>query len=223
MCSRCGAYSCSDCLARRQRTEPLCAACDDKLSAASLPGVRNAGRLLQATLALSVGVVLFAALAVNQGDAGPDGPLGAFALAYTSKFLWYVMFVVWFRRANRALAERKVELSFGHHAWLWDFVPLVNIYRPYQVLRDIYEWVTAGSVLELGVWWALTLAAGLATQGGWPLSPLRTVLALCLMAAADLALLFIVRRFVRRLESPIVLEDVQPLGQVSTALFDDFR
>jgi hypothetical protein len=222
-CSRCGTYACSECLARRQRTEPLCVACDDKLAAASLPGIRNAGRLLQATLVLGAGVALLSALVVIAGDANPDASLGALGLAFMFKSLWYVTFVVWFRRANRALAERKVALVFGHHAWLWDFVPVASLFRPYQVLRDIYEWVTAGAVLELGVWWAFTLAAGFAAQGAWPLNSLRTMLALCLMAAADVVLLFIVRRFVRMLASPIIFEDVQPVGPVSTALFDDFR
>jgi hypothetical protein len=180
--------------------------------------------VLQGSLVVAAIVALFGILGISANPA-PLAPTAMLMLAFLFKGLWYLAFVVWFRRANRALAERKVELAFGHHAWLWDFAPIMNLYRPYQVLRDIYEWVTMGSVIELGLWWGLTLAAGLATPRSWdkPLSPLQTTLTLCLMAAADLVLFFIVRRFVHRLATPIPIQPLEPLAEVSTTMFDGFR
>jgi hypothetical protein len=43
------------------------------------------------------------------------------------------------------------------------------------------------------------------------------------MAAADLVLFFIVRRFVHRLATPIPIQPLEPLAEVSTTMFDGFR
>jgi hypothetical protein len=76
-------------------------------------------------------------------------------------------FIAWFRRAYFNLHRITGALSYseGWAAGAW-FVPIINLYRPYQIMRELYyrtyfflqgddtEQDHAPSVLWVGWWWA---------------------------------------------------------------------
>lgn len=88
-----------------------------------------------------------------------------------------VMFIMWFRRAYFNLHQKVNNLSFdeGWAAGSW-FVPFVNLYRPYQIMKELYE-ETKKILLEkdnslqidlttklLGLWWTLWIVNGILGQ-----------------------------------------------------------
>ena len=88
-----------------------------------------------------------------------------------------VFFIQWFRRAYFNLHLRVNRLSYeeGWAAGSW-FVPIVNLYRPYQIMKELYqetkellikkglinnELITTNS---LGWWWAFWIANSIIGQ-----------------------------------------------------------
>ena len=81
-----------------------------------------------------------------------------------------ITFIMWFRRAYYNLHQRLNVLSHseGWAAGSW-FVPFINLYRPYQIMKELYGFTKAyfrkKGVFEkihyttdyLGWWWALWL------------------------------------------------------------------
>lgn len=79
-----------------------------------------------------------------------------------------IVFIRWFRRAYFNLHQRKEFLSFseGWAAGCW-FVPIVSLYRPLQIMKELYEetrnfLISKGETLQkdlttnfLGLWWTL--------------------------------------------------------------------
>jgi hypothetical protein len=78
-----------------------------------------------------------------------------------------VTFIQWFRRAYFNLHQKTDCLSYseGWAAGSW-FVPIVSLYRPYQIMKDLYNEteellsekqieVTNYSTKYLGIWWTL--------------------------------------------------------------------
>jgi hypothetical protein len=78
-----------------------------------------------------------------------------------------VTFIQWFRRAyyNLHLKTDCLSYSEGWAAGSW-FVPIVSLYRPYQIMKDLYNEteellsekrieVTNYSTKYLGIWWTL--------------------------------------------------------------------
>lgn len=85
-----------------------------------------------------------------------------------------VLFVVWIRRANRnasALGARGMEFTPGWAAG-WFFVPIANLFKPYQAMREIYQasdpdrddqsdeasllslhWSNDPAPLQMKLWW----------------------------------------------------------------------
>jgi hypothetical protein len=86
-----------------------------------------------------------------------------------------VAFILWFRRAYYNLHQKVRTLSFteGWAAGCW-FVPIVNLYRPYQIMKEMYEETKRylkGESLDcdlsttyIGVWWALWIINGVLGQ-----------------------------------------------------------
>jgi hypothetical protein len=77
-----------------------------------------------------------------------------------------VTFILWFRRAyaNLTLAYGKLNHDEGWAAGAW-FVPILSLYRPYQMMKELYQ-KTAALLNEklhayyieftfLGLWWTL--------------------------------------------------------------------
>lgn len=77
----------------------------------------------------------------------------------------WVFFILWFRRAyyNLHAVGRRMEFTEGWAAGAW-FVPLLNLVRPYQIMREIwvdtqlasYDRVEKDTSL-VGWWWAIFL------------------------------------------------------------------
>lgn len=83
-----------------------------------------------------------------------------------------IMFLVWVHRANRnlhALEVREVEYTPGWAVGSW-FIPILNIFRPYAIMREIWRGSRSPSnsaaeghasvPASLGVWWGAWLVAG---------------------------------------------------------------
>ena len=79
-----------------------------------------------------------------------------------------VTFIMWFRRAYFNLHQRINNLSYseGWAAGSW-FVPILNLFRPYQIMKELYErtksflqsnGITLNKDLNVtlvGIWWAV--------------------------------------------------------------------
>ena len=88
-----------------------------------------------------------------------------------------VTFIQWFRRAYFNLHQKLDYLanSEGWAAGAW-FVPFVNLYKPFQIMRELYletkEYLSNRGVVfqeafttnTLGVWWALWIMSSLVSQ-----------------------------------------------------------
>lgn len=88
-----------------------------------------------------------------------------------------VAFILWFRRAYNNLHQKNNFLSYseGWAAGAW-FVPIVNLFRPYQIMREMY--VETRRILaehqvihmhklpvsQLGIWWALWICNSISSQ-----------------------------------------------------------
>jgi len=86
-----------------------------------------------------------------------------------------IMFIMWFRRAyfNLHLKRSKyLSYSEGWAAGSW-FVPFINLYRPYQIMKEIYEETnkllkynsdkdTQVETDYLGWWWGIWITVGIA-------------------------------------------------------------
>lgn len=85
---------------------------------------------------------------------------GAPALLYLVAFaLCVVSFCVWIHRLYRnlpALGAAQLRFSPRWAVGGW-FVPILNLWRPYQVMREIWQQTLAQPVGVLGWWWAAWL------------------------------------------------------------------
>lgn len=84
-----------------------------------------------------------------------------------------IAFLMWFQRAYHNLHQKVNKLSFreGWAAGSW-FVPIINLYRPYQIMKELFEETinyisnknnSSQVVLStklLGIWWTLWLLNG---------------------------------------------------------------
>lgn len=88
-----------------------------------------------------------------------------------------IAFIMWFRRAYFNLHQKVRHLSFseGWAAGCW-FVPIVNLFRPYQIMKELYD-ETKRYILDkdytvstnlttkfLGLWWTLWIINGILGQ-----------------------------------------------------------
>ena len=94
------------------------------------------------------------------------------------------LFCIWIHRAHRNLKPLNAKNLKFSSGWAvgWFFVPIMNLFRPYQVMKEIWKasdpgvdaaddtaWQnTPGSSL-LGWWWGFWLAANLAGTIAWNL------------------------------------------------------
>lgn len=91
----------------------------------------------------------------------------AFALLLIVGFPVCVVLVsMWFHRANANLHATGLAMNHGPHmAWIWFLVPVANLFKPYQVLREIWvdshrlaDGFAAPSPSLLGLWWGSWIA-----------------------------------------------------------------
>lgn len=88
-----------------------------------------------------------------------------------------VMFIRWFRRAYYNLHQLPVSVLFteGWAAGAW-FTPILNLFRPYQIMKELYtesrsylqrkevSFTHLSSTTMIGVWWALWVVSGVLGQ-----------------------------------------------------------
>lgn len=88
-----------------------------------------------------------------------------------------ITFIMWFRRAyyNLHLKVKNLSSTEGWAAGCW-FVPFVNLYRPYQIMKELYEETKKYIVGKdessqvdlttkfLGIWWTLWIINGILGQ-----------------------------------------------------------
>ena len=89
----------------------------------------------------------------------------------------FVTFIMWFRRAyfNLHLRVRNLEHSEGWAAGSW-FVPFVNLYMPYQIMRELYletyallggkkgQYPENYTTAYVGWWWFLVIVTSIASR-----------------------------------------------------------
>lgn len=85
-----------------------------------------------------------------------------------------IVFIMWFRRAYFNLHQKVKSLSYteGWAAGSW-FVPILNLYRPYEIMKELYEETKKCIIDEdessymdlttnlLGIWWTLWIINGI--------------------------------------------------------------
>ena len=95
----------------------------------------------------------------------------------------YVLFILWFRRAYYNLHQvvKHLEHSEGWAAGAW-FVPILNFFRPYQIMRELYvesekyiskikpEYTKKLNVTFVGLWWTLWIIASFLERIGMRLN-----------------------------------------------------
>lgn len=93
-----------------------------------------------------------------------------------------IVFIMWFRRAYFNLHQKVQTLSYSESwaAGSW-FVPFVNLYRPFQIMKELYQetkqYITDRDTYTeidlttkfLGLWWTLWIVNGIFGQVNWRL------------------------------------------------------
>ena len=94
-----------------------------------------------------------------------------------------VTFLMWFRRAYYNLHQRVSQLTYseGWATGSW-FVPVLNLYRPYKIMKELYlktkellvskgvEVNPSFTASALGWWWGLWIISGIAGRVVWRFS-----------------------------------------------------
>ena len=93
-----------------------------------------------------------------------------------------VAFCMWVHRASKNLQALEVVGQRFSPGWAvgWWFVPIMNLFRPYQVTREIWRgshpsvtrqdpqaWHSAALTPILGWWWGIWLASNFVLLGAW--------------------------------------------------------
>ncbi|WP_179504215.1 MULTISPECIES: DUF4328 domain-containing protein [unclassified Sphingomonas] len=141
----------------------------------------------------------------------PPAIAGLFAVLLLAAFpVCAIMVAIWFHRANANLHDAGIAMNHGPHmAWIWFLVPIANLFKPYQVLREIWvdshrlaDSFAAPSPSQLGLWWGgwivstvLFRIADTLTLGGGAkgVAVIVTVAALAAFSASTLALRTLIR------------------------------
>lgn len=80
-----------------------------------------------------------------------------------------IYFILWFRRAYTNIRRQGKQTRYapGWAAGSW-FVPVINLWYPYQIMREIWEYTfrASRSAAIVGWWWALWLGG----RFGWTFS-----------------------------------------------------
>jgi hypothetical protein len=118
--------------------------------------------------------VAVSASEIDSNDTREQGIAIFYLIAY---IISGIVFIQWFRRAYFNLHQKKEFLSFseGWAAGSW-FVPIVSLYRPLQIMKELYEEtrdfvISKGETFSkdlttnfLGLWWTLWIVNNLIGQ-----------------------------------------------------------
>lgn len=115
-----------------------------------------------------------------------EGALGVFQIVVI--VVTAITFIMWFRRAYFNLHTKVQGLNYGEGwaAGAW-FVPFLNLYRPYQIGKELFERTQLflsdenGKIYEqkwqsnLSAWWGLWITANILSRIGSRLEPMDNV------------------------------------------------
>ncbi|TXI65973.1 MAG: DUF4328 domain-containing protein [Flavobacterium sp.] len=104
-------------------------------------------------------------------------------ITFGSYILSYIFFILWFRRAyfNLHQVVKHLEYSEGWAVGAW-FVPILNLFRPYQIMRELYvetenhiskvksDYNKKLNVTFVGIWWFLWIVASFLDRIGMRLN-----------------------------------------------------
>ena len=87
---------------------------------------------------------------------------------WAAGFLVFVMFLIWLRLVYGRLADLGAERRYGAGQAIWSwFVPILNLFRPYQVAADTARGSGTGTGIVTAWWIALLGTAVIATPMVW--------------------------------------------------------
>lgn len=111
-------------------------------------------------------------------------------------FAAVVVFLIWMRRANKnalALGAEGMQFTSSACFWWW-FVPVGNLYKPYQAIREIYRastpldaqntWPSIPIPAFFDGWWAAWLLASVISQADYRAADILEPAAAGLLTAA---------------------------------------
>lgn len=173
-CARCGRFVCASC----EGPDGLCDSCVGLVATAVPPAT---GRAAWATrlLGIHLGVDLVSAasgifsLGAGSGDSGEfglrdaiDGVVGVTSLAVLVATA--VAFLRWEHLAVRNLQAQGKDVGVTP-GWAvgWWFVPIANLWKPFQVMRAIVQRIGGEALVAaagVGTWWGLWIASNIASQ-----------------------------------------------------------
>jgi hypothetical protein len=99
--------------------------------------------------------------------------------------VYFIIFIMWFRRAyynihQKVGRRRRLAFSEGWAAGCW-FLPIINLYRPYQIMKELYYetkklltdngYTVNYTTNYLGWWWTLWIIRGFIQYYGWLQQP----------------------------------------------------
>ena len=107
-------------------------------------------------------------------------------LAAAAAFLFAaVTYLMWLHRASSRVAEAQVGPTRFSPGWAvgWWFIPIMNLFRPYQVIAELWratggnvhlrDWTRDGVSALLGWWWGIYILMGLVGGMGGGLDPVN--------------------------------------------------
>jgi Domain of unknown function (DUF4328) len=144
-----------------------------------LPGLLLANRVLAIVSTIgSVALALLAAIAMGASSelsstefetdlTALDIVTGLVALAYLPIiFAWNICFLIAVYRLaanSHAIGVRRPETSPGFAVGSY-FIPILNLFKPYQVMKEFYDVCRAKTGSLLGLWWAAHIISAILTQ-----------------------------------------------------------
>jgi hypothetical protein len=187
LCSRCGDYLCASCVSVGASMEGaiVCESCTRRQLAA---GYRSAAGITRAVEILFIAVVALVALTIvsdlmqisllgriavgdfteEEANAN-DLRVGALAILYLAVTIGLmVAFAMWMNRTNHNARSLGARTVFGPHAWGWFFCPVLNLWKPYQAVRELWDVSSPETIRHpaLGIWWALWIGGNILSRAG---------------------------------------------------------
>lgn len=92
----------------------------------------------------------------------------AFLVVYLSTA---VVWCIWFRRSHAFAKVGDPPMEHGPNAWGWFFVPIANLWKPYQAVKELWSAAPRSRYLEppgvLSAWWAAWIISNVTGQASF--------------------------------------------------------
>jgi hypothetical protein len=106
------------------------------------------------------------AVTQSEADRADNFVVGTGLVVGAAELLALIALLLWFVRAYRNVEPLGGERKHGvaQAVWTW-FVPILNLFRPYEIAREIVSGVPDAPRRLIGWWWATWIAAGVISVG----------------------------------------------------------